>query len=239
MSSANVDMECQSTTYKRRLADDNDDSSNVSKVKINVQCDTIKQNHREPAIEQTNSQQQVDFTNLCVLIKATKAGRQLRSYNPLVVSDSLKKLIGECESTRPLPSGDLLVKCVTTKQFSALIACNNLGNASTSIPVKTEKYLSRDFSAQCVIKHVPEDLTDNEIACFLAKFRVVQAKRLKRKTSSGFELCSTVLLNFSTNIVPSTVEIGYLRFKTHEYNPPPIRCFNCNRYGHIGKHCRG
>ena len=48
----------------------------------------------------------------------------------------------------------------------------------------------------------------------------------------------SVLLCFSSTILPSVVEIGYLRFRTRVYNPPPKRCYNCNRYGHLAKHCR-
>jgi len=50
---------------------------------------------------------------------------------------------------------------------------------------------------------------------------------------------STVLLHFIKSEIPLETRIGCLNFKTRQYIPKPIRCFKCNRFGHVASHCRG
>ena len=82
-------------------------------------------------------------------------------------------------------------------------------------------------------------MQDSEILENLQNYGATFAKRLRRKTNAGPENSLSVLIGFSTDSAPSEVKIGYLRFHTKEYNPPPMRCYSCNYYGHQAKHCRG
>jgi len=34
------------------------------------------------------------------------------------------------------------------------------------------------------------------------------------------------------------VRVGYLQFKVKQYIPKPLRCFKCNRYGHVANYCK-
>jgi len=36
----------------------------------------------------------------------------------------------------------------------------------------------------------------------------------------------------------SEVRIGYLNFKIRPYVSKPLRCFKCNRFGHVANHCK-
>ena len=82
------------------------------------------------------------------------------------------------------------------------------------------------------------DLLEEEILDQLKPYKVTFAKRLRRKTDKGYEKSMSILLSFATNKAPAEVTIGYLKFSTKKYNPPPTRCYQCNHYGHISKHCR-
>lgn len=63
---------------------------------------------------------------------------------------------------------------------------------------------------------------------------VIEAKRLQRKRES-----LSVMLRFeSSEVLPSKVRIGYVRFHVREYVRAPLRCYNCQRYGHIASVCR-
>jgi len=65
-------------------------------------------------------------------------------------------------------------------------------------------------------------------------------KRLQYKPSGEMELCNstTVLLHFKSEL-PSELNLGYLIFKPRQYIPKPLRCFKCNRFGHVANHCKG
>ena len=51
----------------------------------------------------------------------------------------------------------------------------------------------------------------------------------------------SVFLCFSSSFLQSTVNVGYLIFKhvTRPYNASSMRCFQCNRYSHKAKYCKG
>jgi len=48
-----------------------------------------------------------------------------------------------------------------------------------------------------------------------------------------------VFLQFSTADLPAEVDLGYLLFRVKQFIPKPLRCFKCNRFGHVASHCRG
>ncbi|GFT44420.1 putative RNA-directed DNA polymerase from transposon X-element [Trichonephila clavipes] len=48
-----------------------------------------------------------------------------------------------------------------------------------------------------------------------------------------------LILTFSTPDLPQFVKMAYLRCPVQEYIPNPLRCFECQRYGHSKKVCRG
>ena len=139
-----------------------------------------------------------------------------------------------------LPSGDLFVRCQNEDQIRRLIQCKNLGDVGgANIEVTVELYKTKAPETKGVISDVPMDLTDEEIRNELRDMNVSFAKRLPYRSSNRNKPSHSVLLCFSSNFLPSTVKIGYLIFKPRPYNPPPMRCFQCNRYGHKAKFCRG
>ena len=39
-------------------------------------------------------------------------------------------------------------------------------------------------------------------------------------------------------MAPEVVRLGYLNFETQLYIPKPLRCFKCNRFGHVSANCK-
>ncbi|GFT03151.1 putative RNA-directed DNA polymerase from transposon X-element [Trichonephila clavipes] len=48
-----------------------------------------------------------------------------------------------------------------------------------------------------------------------------------------------LILTFSTPDLPQTVKMAYIRCPVRPYIPNPLRCFQCQRYGHAKNVCRG
>ncbi|XP_077972715.1 uncharacterized protein LOC144427405 [Styela clava] len=205
-----------SSGVKRKGDDSN--SNAQSKVKINT-------------ISQEN-----DVISTFVVVRGTQ--RKMRTYNPIVIHRNLVQKFGTLKAVRVLGSGDLKIECSNEKQVKLLLECDDIGDSTTNIPVKTELFVNNDQNTRVVISDVPIDMADNELLDALSGQRVVFVKRLNRKIEGKFVQSKSVLICFNTCIVPSIVTIGYMRFRTRVYNPPPIRCFNCNRFGHVAKNCR-
>ena len=49
----------------------------------------------------------------------------------------------------------------------------------------------------------------------------------------------SVLIEFEGVCLPSWVGLGYLSFPVRSYVRPPLRCYNCQCFGHVAAVCRG
>ena len=187
--------------------------------------------------DQTSSGNFGNNTNNSVIIKGTS--KKLRQYNPLELDKGLRKAIGgNYVDIKVLPSGDLCVKCANHDQVSKLVLCDDIGSTKTPIPIRAELYKTKAAEVRGVISDVPLDLTEEEIKQSLTSLRVTYVRRMNYHNKDGETPSGSVLLCFASSILPPVVSIGYIRFRTRTYNPPPLRCYNCNRYGHKGTHCR-
>ena len=59
-----------------------------------------------------------------------------------------------------------------------------------------------------------------------------------RTTSGTRKNANTYILTFNGSLPPKSIKIGYLNVKVEVYMPNPLRCFNCQKYGHGKKFCK-
>jgi len=60
-----------------------------------------------------------------------------------------------------------------------------------------------------------------------------------KDNSGGSRNTNTFIITFKTPSVPKYLHIGYLRLPVSTYIPNPLRCFNCQKFGHGKNACRG
>lgn len=49
----------------------------------------------------------------------------------------------------------------------------------------------------------------------------------------------SILLFVDEKVLPTRVRVGYMSFQVRPYIPPPLRCFKCQKFGHVAAICRG
>lgn len=179
-------------------------------------------------------------SSLQVALSANGGGRKLKHYRPNSINSWLHKTIGPYKAIRVLPSGDLLITCNNIKQVATLVNSNLITDGKTNIEISGTAYPARSYRSRAVISGVPLELTNDELIEDLSEYGVRSVKRLTRITSERKKVeTMSVLLHFQSDQYPTSVSLGYLYFRTRPYNPPPVRCFKCNRYGHTSDNCRG
>jgi hypothetical protein len=62
------------------------------------------------------------------------------------------------------------------------------------------------------------------------------AKRIIKKTG-GKQVQTRQIILFFDECCPTYVQLGWERHRVEIYIPEPIRCFNCQRFGHLAKLC--
>ena len=81
-------------------------------------------------------------------------------------------------------------------------------------------------------------MTETEIKTELQEQGVVEAHRVTVKRDTEKVLISTLFLTFNTPDLPKEISLGYLKVKVALFVPNPMRCFNCNKFGHTSQRCK-
>ena len=96
---------------------------------------------------------------------------------------------------------------------------------------KTNKF--SNSSNRGIIFDVDEELSDEEI-CFKIG---IPAKRITKKVRGENKITRQVILFFD-DAIPEFIYLGWRRYRVSLYIPEPIRCYNCQAYGHKSNNCR-
>ncbi|GFT94173.1 RNase H domain-containing protein [Trichonephila clavipes] len=81
--------------------------------------------------------------------------------------------------------------------------------------------------------------SDSEILEGFSGQGVTQVRRITIKKDSTIIPTKHLILTFTSPTLPQTIKAGYLNCKIRPYIPNPLRCFQCQRFGHSQTACRG
>ena len=79
---------------------------------------------------------------------------------------------------------------------------------------------------------------DAEIIKELEAYGVTHVLNMKIKHDSVLRPTSTYVLTFDAPKPPKTIRVGYKNVAVELYIPNPMRCFNCQKYGHGSRSCK-
>ena len=60
----------------------------------------------------------------------------------------------------------------------------------------------------------------------------------KNENNKRSEKDSEIVIEFEGENVPKKVFLGFMSHLVRVYVPKPLRCFNCQRFGHTAKNCK-
>ncbi|XP_014891407.1 uncharacterized protein LOC106949576 isoform X3 [Poecilia latipinna] len=174
--------------------------------------------------------------NLNIIIRFDE-GDGVKKIDPLKLTKALKAHIGEIKHAKILRDGNLLIGCNSEGQVEKAKKLGGLCKVKIRAVVKVGEKINNESKG--IITGVPlsvnmKDLVEN------LKERNKEIKGARRMTRGAERIeTETVLLEFETKEMPREVFFGLIRFSVREYMPKPVRCFNCQEFGHIAKMCKG
>lgn len=169
-------------------------------------------------------------TEIAVIVKLKG---NTKGLNSLQLVDCLAKEIGHFQHAKTLANGRILVVCNSKKQQDRALALTSLNKCDVEVFVP-----GTGSRAKGVVYGVPTEISDEDILANVKGAKVCEVKRFQITKDNEKVPSQTVLLTFDTETIPRRIGLGYLSFQVKPYIRPPLRCFNCHRYGHVAAVCR-
>lgn len=167
-----------------------------------------------------------------VLVKFSSEA--VNQMNPLKLTKALKETIGIIEGAKILRDGKMIVFCKDSKQQKAAVGIKTLvGQKVTCSVVEGKKWI------RGVISGIPIDISADVIKRNISGATVLEARRLKYTRNKERLDSLSVMLRFDEEKMPSRVFLGAMSYVVRLFIPPPLRCFKCQKFGHVAAVCRG
>lgn len=156
-----------------------------------------------------------------------------KHLDPLKLTKIIKNQVGDVRFARVLNDGNLLIGCSSEEQCGKAQKLQSVGKAVVTKVVKLGENGSKGVIYGIPVTVEIKDLIKNlKLRCGAVK----DAKRLTR----GFEKTESesVLVEFNLKVPPSELYFGFMRYRVREFVQKPMRCFNCQKFGHMAKGCK-
>ena len=152
--------------------------------------------------------------------------------HPVKLSKAMRNEIGSVKQARFLSKGRMLIETVNKDQQEKILKMSTLNEVriKSHIPGINRKIRG-------VITGVPIDLSIEELQKEIKGAKVTVEKRLSTRYQGKIVDSLSVLIQFE-GAIKDKVTIGYLSYPVREFVPRPLRCFKCQRFGHIAGQCR-
>ncbi|XP_035204671.1 uncharacterized protein LOC118179614 [Stegodyphus dumicola] len=160
---------------------------------------------------------------------------ELKKMSPFVINKYIQGIAGEPKFMKRLRSGDLLIETISPIQAVTFLGITRLGNLDVSASAHKTLNHCRGVISQLDLLSVSEE----EFVTELSSQNVCAAKRIEMRKDGQLIDTKHVILTFSSADLPKSVKAGYLHCPVRPYLPNPMRCFQCQRFGHSKISCRG
>lgn len=180
-------------------------------------------------IENNCKNMRTDST-VTVVLSATDPTINLAKVNPYKIWQHLSKRIGENIEISPI--GKKVKVQIPENKLTSITSLKKLTNIDVNVS-KLEEY----NEIRGVIHGVDPGFSEEEL---LEGFKecnkdltITQVSRFKK----GENPIPTIMIKMKEKSLSEFLKFGYLQFRVKEYIPRPIRCYNCQRFGHTANSC--
>lgn len=171
-----------------------------------------------------------------LILSRTDEGLTMRNLSPFFIKKAMDTITPRVQISR-MRDGTLLLKTVDRQQADKLKKQALLGD---NIGIRIVEHPTLNTTRGTIYCPDLKLLTDEEILEGLKEARVIEIKRIQRRTKSGdLEDTATFILTFNLSQLPTAIDVGFYSCRVRQYVPSPLRCNNCLKFGHKRDQCRG
>ncbi|MES9994112.1 MAG: hypothetical protein ABW098_19340 [Candidatus Thiodiazotropha sp.] len=184
--------------------------------------------------ENENSQSATSTASPRFLVITSQEERQVSSLSPFIIEKVLNGMAGVPKSIKKLRSGDLLVEYSNKKQIENLLRLEKFHD----LHVKVSLHGSLNTSKGVVRCPDLRGVSEQEILENMREQGVVGVRRIKVRRDGSLKDTNTFVFTFNTSVLPKQLKIAFLRVSVDPYIPNPLRCYQCQLFGHHEDRCK-
>ena len=169
-----------------------------------------------------------------LVIQSQDGSNPVTSLSPFIIEKQIESLIGTPKSVKKLKNKTLLVETNRKTQTENLFKITSFFN----IKVSVTEHNSLNSSKGIIRDRMLKGETEGNIIDYLRPQGVTGCKRFKIKKDRKSVETNTLLLTFNRkNVQKKKLTIFYRVVPVDVYIPNPLRCFNCQKFGHQKNNC--
>ncbi|XP_055928547.1 uncharacterized protein LOC129959683 [Argiope bruennichi] len=175
------------------------------------------------------------FDRYFVIKRVSEKNDTFNSISPFLVQKAITATIGEVSSIRKMRSGDLLVQVNSKKQAQQVMKLKALA----TFPVTVSSHTSLNFSKGVITCGELFNVPLEEISEELKPQGVTHVRQITIRRDGQLLPTKHYVMTFHRPKIPEYLYAGYIKLPVRQYIPNPLRCFQCQRFGHSRANCRG
>ncbi|KAK3869753.1 hypothetical protein Pcinc_024981 [Petrolisthes cinctipes] len=183
---------------------------------------------------ETRTPLDIDVKNASFVMLHATGSAPLAGLNPFIVQKVIDGWAGVVESVKKLASGDLLVKTFNSKQVATLLKLRQIHNYEVEAKIPQAMNSCRGVITCRDLMMMEE----TEIIEEMKNQDIIDARFITRLEDGIRKKTATLILTFGKVSLPETVKIGYEIVKVRPFILNPLRCLNCQIYGHGNRTCK-
>jgi hypothetical protein len=168
------------------------------------------------------------------LITRTEPEMTFKTVSPFKISRFLDQCKLKLKSVKRLRDGSLLIESGAKESSEKLTKINLLG----TFPVSVSPHTTLNSSRGVVYSHDLMGLEEQEIKEELKLQHVIDVKPILTRKDNILKRSPLHILTFDTTSIPNFIFAGFVRIPVRPHIPNPLRCLNCQRFGHGQQTCK-
>lgn len=187
---------------------------------------------KRPRIAYSNENKKPDFDRFFIVRRLED---NFSKVSPFLINKVLTSLVGDDLDIKKLKDGTLLVQVNSPKQSDKILKITSFHDFGVVVsPHPSLNFCRGVITSSDLLNCDLDEIVDN-----LKLVGVTTAKRITTRKDGELTNTASIILTFRRASLPASIKAGYLSLKVRPYIPNPLRCFNCQKFGHISSTCSG
>jgi len=166
-----------------------------------------------------------------IVLESTEE-KPITKLSPFAIEKFLSANVAP-KSVKATRNNTLIVEVAKKKYADLLLKMTTFHN----MKIKAYPHRSLNISRGVVRSSQLSSCSIEEIKLNLKKQQVSEVKRITIRKNDQLIDTNTYILTFNTPKPPPKLKIGYMMERVETYIPNPLRCYNCQKYGHHESRC--